>query len=361
MDKVTETFGPIWWASGSRGFFTPKEYRIPSVIDILFPLSEKYPITLTAKTATLESRAGKPTTRQMKKLSRLLRNLGKDEEFIRERIGSIIKSCPANMPLQGDGITPEEWFPRCIHMGWRGIIYGTLLNSVGLSGPGLQALLEMMLWQEQEGPGWLSWMCVGPTKKHRHEERKAMVELLMQHREKFLGIIGLQENLSCPNVGLDPSGLIEEAHEACEDAEPLKMDYLIKINALVSPRTAKEMAGHPACKGIINSNSIPVGQLKERIDWKRLMGSLESPLAKRGFGPGGLSGKPLQPIVCDWIKEARDIGFEKHINACGGLFYPRDVDAFKAAGANSCSYATGRIRAPAHTGGVSRRAHELFA
>jgi dihydroorotate dehydrogenase len=360
VDEITGMFGPIWWASGSSGFFTRREYLVPSIIDTVFPLPKEYPITPTAKTATLESRAGKPTPRQIKKLSRLLHNLGKDERFIQDRVENLIKSSPANMPLQEDGITPEEWFPRCIHMGWRGIIYGTILNSVGLSGPGFQALLEMMLWQERKGPGWLSWMCVGPTRKRRREERRAMVELFMQHKEKFLGIIGLQENFSCPNVGLDPSHLIDEAHEACEDAEPLGIPYLIKINALVSPRTARKMADHPFCKGVINSNTIPVGQLKDLIDWRRLMGSPDSPLAKKGFGPGGLSGKPLHPIVCDWIKEARDIGFEKHINACGGLFYPQDVDAFKAAGANSCSYATGRIWAPAYTRSVSRQAHELF-
>ena len=93
------------------------------------------------------------------------------------------------------------------------------------------------------------------------------------------------------------------------------------------------MAAHPGCDAIIMSNTIPWGQLPDRIDWKGLFGTDVSPVAK--YGGGGLSGKPLLPIVTDWIRGARVKGVVKPIVAGGGILSKADADRMLDAGADA--------------------------
>src|SRR5687768_15371924 len=51
---------------------------------------------------------------------------------------------PGNMPLQDDGITPQEWRPKCIVVR---PLQGVVLNAVGLSGRGAKPLLDDGRWQ----------------------------------------------------------------------------------------------------------------------------------------------------------------------------------------------------------------------
>src|SRR4051794_20119064 len=60
-----------------------------------------------------------------------------------------------NMPLKGT--TPREWKPRCIAVNVR---EAAVLNAVGLSGPGLEALLADGRWQARTDPFFLSFMAV---------------------------------------------------------------------------------------------------------------------------------------------------------------------------------------------------------
>ncbi|MEK7078406.1 MAG: hypothetical protein AAB911_02450, partial [Patescibacteria group bacterium] len=96
-----------------------------------------------------------------------------------------------------------------------------------------------------------------------------------------------------------------------------------------------DIANHSACDAICISNTIPWGQLPDRIDWEGLFGSKISPLAH--LGGGGLSGKPLLPLVIDWITKARRVGLRKHINAGGGILSIKDGMKVFMAGADSIS------------------------
>src|SRR5579863_1490269 len=53
-----------------------------------------------------------------------------------------------NMPMRLDGVTPLEKFPKCIHLTLRMWLDGIVLNAVGLSGPGIEALLATDKWQQ---------------------------------------------------------------------------------------------------------------------------------------------------------------------------------------------------------------------
>jgi dihydroorotate dehydrogenase len=86
------------------------------------------------------------------------------------------------------------------------------------------------------------------------------------------------------------------------------------------------------------------------VDWDYLFGktgSLKSPLQLRGFEqPGGLSGKPLLPIVCRLIADIRSHDVRKHINGCGGILGPWSAFKVMRAGADSISVGSAAILAP---------------
>jgi len=92
-----------------------------------------------------------------------------------------------------------------------------------------------------------------------------------------------------------------------------------KLSVMVPPKVAMEIGNNPLCDALCVSNTIPYGALPDRIDWKKLFGPV-SPLAK--FGGGGLSGKPLLPLLLEWLKEIRDLGFTKP-STPAEAFFPR--------------------------------------
>jgi dihydroorotate dehydrogenase (NAD+) catalytic subunit len=154
----------------------------------------------------------------------------------------------------------------------------------------------------------------------------------------------LQINFSCPNVGLDLTHLTDEVHEVLDSAAKLEIPILVKLNALVPVEVVKTIAAHPSCDAIVCSNTIPWGKLPERIDWKGLFGSDTSPLAK--YGGGGLSGKPLLPIVADWIRDVRAAGVTTPIVGGGGILCRQDAERLLDVGADAVEIGSVSILRP---------------
>ena len=224
-----------------------------------------------------------------------------------------------NMALHDD-FTPKELFPKCMVVN---PVAGIALNAVGLSGPGAHMLLETDKWQNLKKPFFLSFMSVTKERADRLEELKIFVRLLGAALPRFLVPVGLQVNYSCPNVGLHLDGLLDEVRDGLFVAGELGIPLMPKFNLMLPPEAACEIAGYEGCDGICISNTIPWGQLPDQIDWKGLFGSEISPLAK--LGGGGLSGKPLLPLLLTWLEDARGLGFKKYINAGGGILSLRDA------------------------------------
>lgn len=237
------------------------------------------------------------------------------------------------MPLMDDGTTPRDYIPKCIVVK---PVQGVVLNSVGLSGPGAMSLVRR--WCDSEildfsNPYFISFMSVAPTAEERIGEAKEFADLLDYHRDEMPGEFGLQLNLSCPNVGIDPAQLMKEAENTLDIFRPLRLPLAVKLNALVPPDAAAVMADHPACDAVVCSNTIPWGKLPDRIDWKGIFKTEESPL--KSIGGGGLSGAPLVPIVRDWVSEARKFGMYKPIVAGGGILSKNDAETLIRAGADA--------------------------
>lgn len=233
-----------------------------------------------------------------------------------------------NMPLTRH-YTPRYPLPGCVNTK---PLRGVMLNSVGLSNPGLGALLGTGKWQKRTKPFFLSIVALADTPKKRFEELRLMVETIGFAKESFSAPFGLQINLSCPNTGHDPRELIGESTEILEIATSLGVPVMLKYSIASAPLEAiLELNDHPGCDAICVSNTLPFGW--QSVDWQDVWGRKTSPLAK--LGGGGLSGKILCPLVCEWIGHLRNVGFTKPINGGGGILSPEDISRYHDAGASS--------------------------
>ncbi len=291
-------FGRVWGASGVQGFFGEGYWFHHWLKPVGLDFSSA---TFVAKTTTLGPRLD-PS-----------QGLG-------------------NMPLKEDW-TPSEIFPKCIVVR---PLQGLALNAVGLSGPGAKALFETGRWQSLRKPFFLSFMSVASTPQHRIEELREFVTMLKFFMSHFNSRFGLQINYSCPNVGLHTKELVDEVEEGLGIAYSLAVPIIPKFNVMLSVEAAARISKRQVCDGICVSNTIPWGQLKDAgIDSQEIFGTNVSPLEH--LKGGGLSGRPLLPLLLRWIKDARKAGVKTHLNGGGGILSLRDAYSVLDAGADSVS------------------------
>lgn len=257
-----------------------------------------------------------------------------------------------NMEL--DGIRPRRLFPDCVVVK---PLKGAVLNAVGLSGPGAERLLDSGMWDPNGWrPFFMSFMSTAATAKERQAELQKFVNVVFSKVAVRVGNFGLQINFSCPNAGIDPLALAEEMFSAVTAAAALEVPVVAKVNALFPHSALMELEKHPWLDAICSSNTIPWGKLPEKIDWKGIFGSDESPLAK--YGGGGLSGAPIRDVVVDWISGLRLRGFKKPIVGCGGVLSCRDADALIDAGANAVELGSVSILRPWRVRGIIHHVNE---
>jgi dihydroorotate dehydrogenase len=258
-----------------------------------------------------------------------------------------------NMALTRD-YRPARWFPDCVRTNFH---KAAAVNAVGLANPGVEAFLATDRWQRLTDPFMLSFMPVGPEESHETQTWE-FAHLLEGERNDFRSEhIGLQLNLSCPNVKADLSGIVRKAEKLLPHLAVLGMPVIVKLNLLVPPAAAAELAKHPDCAGICVANTIPYGELPFDIQWDELFGET-SPLPE-GYGGGGLSGAPLLPLVEDWVRKFRQLDGTTHVNAGGGIMQADDVRRLFVAGASSVFFATALMLRPWRVPGIVRTAYEM--
>lgn len=314
---ILDTFGPIWDASGLRGFYGEGYWFHRLVPGLSFKGS-----TLVSKTATTYPQAG-------------------------------------NMEMEY-GYRPLRLFPDCVYVD---PIRGITLNSVGLSGPGIAKLIEIGEWVPNRGPFLISWMPIGLTPEDQKAEAREFVRLLKPALGFFLAdTVGIQLNVSCPNVGADLSVITEKAEMLLSILAELELPVVVKLNLLVTPSAASRIAKHPACSGLCIANTAPFRTVLTRGEWVAYFPH-GSPLRKRNesYGDGGLSGPPLFPFVCEWIEEFRRIDSATYVNAGGGVWHAHNVDTLKKVGANSIFIGTVAMLRPWRVKGIIERAHHVFS
>ncbi len=285
-----EPFGKVWDASGVRGFFG-EGYWFHKMPGCSFKGS-----TFVSKTATFQPRIG-------------------------------------NMELTKDW-KPRRLIPDCIKIKF---LKGVVLNSVGLSGPGLAALLAQERWQ---GPMIISVMPFDTL------EAEAMAYLLQIARIKIQGPVALQVNVSCPNTEHDVN-----PEDILKKFESVDIPVIAKINSTMPVERAMKWN----VDGICISNSLPYGS--DGIFWEDYWG-IESPLAK--YGGGGLSGKPLLAFTRRWVMMARGLGYKGHINAGGGILCKKDVDQLAEVGADSIFIGSVAILRGWRVAGIIKHAQKVL-
>jgi dihydroorotate dehydrogenase len=305
-------FGNILGASGVQGFFG-EGYQIHRLWGSLGPNFEG--MTFVSKTTTYHQRDGNAELR---------------EDF-----------------------TLRRTFPDCIKAR---PFRGSLFNSVGLSGPGFVPLFNQHKWQGIQKPFMISIMSVAPTKEERLAEIQTMLEFLSDYKSEFSAPFGVQINLSCPNTDEDPKELIGESMDILDlDCDP-EIPRMYKYSIASAPiRAILELGQHPNCDSLCVSNTIPAGW--KGLNWNKAWGK-KPPVFKKYKG-GGLSGKALRPLVCDWIKNLRDAGFTRPINGGGGIFHPKDVEHYRNAGANSAFIGTVASLRPWRVRAIIEKANQL--
>lgn len=265
-------------------------------------------------------------------------------------------------------LQPTELIPRSIYYDFR---RGIMLNAVGLSGPGATYLLGLGKWQKRTEPFWLSFMSVEKSLSERLGELRKFVVLLKKHLPDFQSAIGLQINFSCPNVSLHGRSydeLIEEIRASLEIATELEIPIMPKLAVTFPARLVKEFVNHECFAGICISNTIPWRTPGLGIDWDGLFGpSKKSPLQRKTWlrrhpidQPGGLSGKPLLPLVLAWVREARANGFDGYLNVGGGILHPRDIDRIKDVGGSSVALGSIALLRPWRVQPCIARSHQIF-
>ena len=262
-----------------------------------------------------------------------------------------------NGALARDGLTTRVLRQPCVRVDWR---RGIVLNALGLPGPGLEALLATGRWQRRTEPFFLSHAAVADTAETRLDEVRRFVRILKAAFPDFAAPVGLQVNFSCPNVphGEPAPDPVPGFRAELDEYAGLDVPVMAKLSVTQPVAEARAIAEHPACDALCVSNTIPWGEMADRIDWEGLFGA-RSPLAR--FGGGGLSGAPMLPLVAEWVAEARAGGIALPINAGGGILRPADAEVLHRVGASSVFVGTIAMLRGWRLARTIRHANRMFA
>jgi dihydroorotate dehydrogenase (NAD+) catalytic subunit len=241
-----------------------------------------------------------------------------------QRLGAVVAKTATMHPREGN---PEpKWHPRR----WRppdeseDLLY---LNSIGLTNPGLQAMLD------EKAPVWADWgvpvilSIAGETV----EEFGTMASMT----EGKPGVAGLELNLSCPNVdnGAHFSHLPEVAEETvgrvkAETSLPVIPKLSPNVPNIVRIAEAVTSAGADA---ITISNTIPAMSINPETGRPTL-----------GTAMGGLSGPGLRPVAVALVYQASQ-AVKVPIIGSGGIFSSDHALEFIMAGAAAVQVGTANL------------------
>jgi len=226
-----------------------------------------------------------------------------------------------------DGYKVKRFFPKSIWVSIKSFFNGYMLNAVGLANLGATQMFSYGKWQQRKEPFLLSFMPVGKTLEEKIEEAKKFCEIVLTCYWDLEINFALQVNFSCPNTGhdqkQDPSEIIAILKVIREKIPELIL--IPKFNLLIEPETISILKFY--CDAFCLTNTIGFGEMEDSVDWKKLFPNEKSPLTKHFGGKfkGGLSGKPLFPLLVKWIDKMQKYDNTVIIIAGGGIMQKRDI------------------------------------
>ena len=241
-----------------------------------------------------------------------------------QRLGAVVAKSATMRPREGN---PEpKWYPRR----WRspGESEDSLyLNSIGLTNPGLQAILD------ENARVWVGWRV--PVILSIAGETIEEFGVMASMADGTPGIAGLELNLSCPNVenGAHFSHVPEVAEETvgrvkAETSLPVIPKLSPNVPNIVRIAEAVTSAGADA---ITIANTIPAMSINPETGRPTL-----------GTAMGGLSGPGLRPVALALVYQASQ-AVDVPIIGAGGIFNSDHALEFIMAGATAVQVGTANL------------------
>ncbi len=215
-----------------------------------------------------------------------------------------------------------------------------MLNSIGLQGPGIDGLLaDELPWLAERGARAL--VSIAGTRVEHFAE-------LAERLRGVPGVVGLEVNISCPNVesrgevfACDPvaaADVVAAVREAADPAQP--------VYAKLSPDVTDIVAAAAACAGAGATGLSMINTL---------LGLVIDPDTLRpvlGGVTGGLSGPAIRPVALRCVWQVHQALPEVPILGMGGIRSGLDALQFVLAGASAVSVGTAVFNDPSALGRV---------
>lgn len=232
------------------------------------------------------------------------------------QLGAVLPKTLTRHPRAGN---PEpRWFPQSFR---EGLAAGetTLLNSIGLTNPGIEAAMRDL------APQWAAMdanivMSMAAESPEQWEEMAAFTK-------GVAGFAAIELNLSCPNV--DDGAMFSHHPRLTEAAVAgVRRQTKLPLWAKLSPNVPDiaEIAHAAVAAGadaLTISNTIPALHI-----------DLDAGRPVLGTGYGGLSGPALRPIAMALVHKAAQ-AVNVPIIGVGGVMTGRDAAAYLLAGATA--------------------------
>ena len=243
-------------------------------------------------------------------------------------IDSRIYPSSSNTELR-DGYKVKRFFPKSIWVSIKSFFGGYMLNAVGLANPGAMKMFSYDKWQKREDIFQLSFMPVGKNLEEKIYETHMFCKILSLYffKKGDSPLFALQINFSCPNTGhdqkQDPAEIIFILKIIRESFPELIL--IPKFNLLIDQEVI--IALKPYCEAFCLTNTIPFGEMENSVDWKKYFSKNKSPLLKHFGGKfkGGLSGRPLFPLLVKWLEKMEKYDDTVIIIEGGGVMKKRDI------------------------------------
>jgi dihydroorotate dehydrogenase (NAD+) catalytic subunit len=224
-----------------------------------------------------------------------------------------------------------------------------MLNSIGLQGPGIDGLLaEELPWLAERGARVL--VSIAGTRVEDFAE-------LASRLSGVPGVLGLEVNISCPNVesrgevfACDPvaaSEVVRAVRAAADPAQPVYAKLSPDVTDIVAVARSVADAG---ADGLSMINTL-LGLVIDPDTMRPVLGGVT----------GGLSGPAIRPVALRCVWQVHAAMPEVPILGMGGIRSGLDALQFVLAGASAVSVGTAVFNDPSACDRVARELRDALA
>jgi len=209
-----------------------------------------------------------------------------------------------------------------------------MLNSIGLQGPGIDYFLENDIpWLASQGARTFISIAGESVEDYA---------VLARRIRNLPGVVGIEVNISCPNV--ENRGMVFSCHpdtaRAAIEAVRRNIGEDLPIIAKLSPDVTDIVS---IAREVNNAGADGVALINTLLG---MVIDTQSMLPKLAQKTGGLSGPAVRPVAVRAVYQVRSVLPQLPILGMGGIANGRDAFEFILAGANAVSVGTATFGNP---------------